>query len=292
MTLHHTAARSGKLLTFLRTELALSSTLVKTLKWKNAFLVNGAAVHTNHPVVPGDRITVLLEEDRPEFPPEEGPLTILYEDDSLLAIDKPAGLLMHPSFYRNRGTLANFVAAYYQRTNQACAVHPVSRLDRDTFGLVLLAKNGHIHARMMELLKTRQVEKTYHALVEGRMAEASGIWDFPIARRGGGSLLREVRPDGQEALTEWKTLEVYEAAAKLELHPITGRTHQLRVHCAHAGHPIVGDPQYGHVSPDYPHQQLCAVRLAFPHPLTGQPMEIESKLAEQIAPPPAPPYTP
>ena len=164
MLLTHLADRSGKLLTFLRRELALSSSLVKRLKWQNAFLVDGQPVHTDFPVSPGQQITVLLDEPMPEFPPEDGELDILYEDDALLAVDKPAGLLMHPSFYRDSGTLANRILGYYSRTGQPCAVHPVSRLDRDTFGVVLLAKNAHIHAKMMEELQQNTVQKTYEAL--------------------------------------------------------------------------------------------------------------------------------
>lgn len=187
---------------------------------------------------------------------------------------------MHPSFYRNTGTLANFLLGYYQKTGQSCAVHPVSRLDRDTFGVVLFAKNAHIHAKMMEALKARTIEKTYHALVFGTPPQA-GVWNFPIARKPGESLLREVRQDGQAAETHFRILECKDDASKLELHPITGRTHQLRVHCAYAGFPILGDRQYGTeeslAHKAFPHQQLCAVRIAFPHPVTGKDMNIESR---------------
>lgn len=286
MELTHQADRAGKLLTFLRRELALSSSLVKRLKWQNAFLVDGVSVHTDFPVRPGSIITVILAEAEPAFPPEDGPLEILYEDESLLAVDKPAGLLMHPSFYRDTGTLANRLAAYYSRTGQACAVHPVSRLDRDTFGVVLLAKNAHIHGKMMELLQAKQVQKTYEALVLGAPGTEHGTWDFPIAKRGGGSLLREVSPEGQAAETRWEVLRRFDRCSHLRLQPITGRTHQLRVHCAHIGCPILGDPQYGtaeslHLSEQYalPHQQLCAVSLSFPHPMTGEPIELHSQQA-------------
>lgn len=284
MELTHHADRSGKLLTFLRRELGLSSSLVKRLKWQNAFLVDGDPVHTDYMVHPGSRITVILDEAEPEFPPEDGPLDILYEDDSLLAVDKPAGLLMHPSFYRDTGTLANRISAYYVSSKQPCAVHPVSRLDRDTFGVVLLAKNAHIHAKMMELLQARQVEKTYEALVFGAPEEDAGFWRFPIAKRSGGSLLREVREDGQAAETRWEVLARFDRCSHLQLQPITGRTHQLRVHCAHIGCPILGDPQYGTaeslaLSADFglPHQQLCAVSLTFPHPMTGETVELHTR---------------
>ena len=280
MILTHTARREGKLLSFLRNELQLSSSLVKRLKWQNAFLVNGEAAHTDHKVLPGDIITARLDEPCPDFPPEYDPVEILYEDDALVAVDKPAGLLMHPSFYRNTGTLANRMLGYYEKTNQPCAIHPVSRLDRDTFGVVLLAKNAHIHAQMMQALKDRTIQKTYEALVFGT-PPGEGVWRDPIARKEGESLLREVRPDGQAAETRYWLLEAGDGASRLQLCPITGRTHQLRVHCAHAGHPILGDRQYGTEESlafrQYPHQQLCAVQVEFPHPVTGMPMTIRSR---------------
>ena len=284
MILTHRATREGKLLTFLRRELALSSSLVKRLKWQNAFLLDDQPVHTDHKVLPGQIITVVLDEQQPEFPPEDGPLDILFEDDALLAVDKPAGLLMHPSFYRDTGTLANRLLGYYARTGQPCAVHPISRLDRDTFGVVLLAKNAHIHARMMEALQAAQVQKTYEALIWGAPPEISGIWRFPIARKGGESLLREVREDGQTAETRFRILRRFADCTHMELEPVTGRTHQLRVHCAHVGCPILGDPQYGTEASltlsrqmELPHQQLCAVTLEFLHPMTGTPVTIRSR---------------
>lgn len=280
MILTHTAQREGKLLSFLRNELRLSSSLVKRLKWQNAFLVNGASAHTDRKILPGDVITAVLDEQTPEFPPEFDPVEILYEDEAILAVDKPAGLLMHPSFYRDTGTLANRILGYYQKTNQPCAVHPVSRLDRDTFGVVLLAKNAHIHAQMMQALKERTIQKTYEALVFGT-PPAEGLWQFPIARKEGESLLREVRPDGQAAETRYKVLETKNGTSKLRLWPITGRTHQLRVHCANAGHPMLGDRQYGTEESlalrEFPHQQLCAVQVDFSHPLTGAALTIRSK---------------
>lgn len=280
MQLHHTASRSGKLLSFLRRELGLSSSLVKRLKWQGAFLLDELPVRVDQPVLPGQRITVLLDEAAPEFPPENDPLEILYEDEALLAVDKPAGLLMHPSFYRNTGTLANRVLGYYGRTGQACAVHPVSRLDRDTFGVVLLAKNAHIHGLLMAAPK----EKRYEALVWGDPGRDSGVWTAPIARCPGESLLRRVSPDGKAAESRFLVLNRGSGWSHLQLEPVTGRTHQLRVHCAHAGCPILGDPQYGTEASlrlsrelGIGTQRLCAVRLALRHPLSGEPLEITTK---------------
>ena len=227
----------------------------------------------------GDLITLPLDEPEPDYPPEDGELTILYEDEHLLAVDKPAGMLIHPSRSRNTGTLANLVAGYYEKCGQNSAFHPMTRLDRDTFGVVLLAKNSHIHS----LLQQRAVEKTYHALVFGGPAEDSGIIDAPIARKPLPSLLREVRPDGKPSVTEFRVLERRGEVCKLALTPVTGRTHQLRLHCAHMGFPILGDPQYGSVESQafsaqlgLTYQRLCARSVTFFHPLTGEKMHIES----------------
>ena len=284
MELTHTAARSGKLLTFLRRELGMSSSMVKRLKWQAAFRLNGQPVHTDRPVSPGDVITVRLEEAAPEFPPEDGPLEILYEDDCLLAVDKPAGVLMHPSFYRQTGTLANWVAGYYRRTGQPCAVHPVSRLDRDTFGVVLLAKNAYVHERLRQMLAGRAIQKTYQAAVFGAPPASQGVIDLPVYKLGGGSLLRAVDPRGKPAVTQYRLLKAWAHTSLLELHPLTGRTHQLRLHCMASGFPILGDPQYtapqagayaaaaGLVS-----QQLCAVRLVLRHPVSGAELVLQSR---------------
>lgn len=279
MDLKHTAAHPGRLSAFLRGEMGMSSGLVNRLKWGDSIRVNGISVHTDYAVQPGDVITVAMAEETPEYPAQDGNLTVLYEDDWLLAVEKPAGMLIHPSHSCFSGTLANYVMGYYQRTGQRCAFHPLTRLDRDTFGIVLLAKNSHIHS----LLQAEKPEKTYHAVVFGFPPAEQGRVDAPIARRPMPSLLREIRPDGKPCLTEYRVLMRGSRTVKLELSPITGRTHQLRLHCAYLGCPIVGDPQYGSeesqaysLARGIPSQLLCAKRLRFRHPMTGEAMTLES----------------
>ncbi|MDY3781226.1 MAG: RluA family pseudouridine synthase [Candidatus Faecousia sp.] len=281
MELTLTATRTGKLSSFLKKELKMSTGLVNKVKWADGLRVNGVSCHTNYPVEPGDRIAVLLTEEVPEYPAEEGPLTVLYEDAYLLAVDKPSGMLIHPSRNRNTGTLANLVQGYYRATNQQGAFHPLTRLDRDTFGIVLIAKNAHIHA----LLQAEKPQKTYEALTYGGPGENSGLIDAPIARREKPSLLREVRPDGKPSLTRFRVLERGENICRLELEPITGRTHQLRLHCAYGGYPILGDPQYGSEASrafsremGFETQLLLAKSLAFSHPITGERMVLQSTL--------------
>lgn len=277
-----TAVRPGRLSSFLLGELKMSTGLMNKLKWGDSIRVNGIPQHTNYPVQPGDVITVALEEEAPEYPAEDGSLSILFEDEWLLAVDKPAGMLIHPSRSRNCGTLANFVAGYYEKSGQKSAFHPLTRLDRDTFGIVLLAKNSHIHA----LLQQEKPKKTYHALVFGAPRSESGTVTAPIARCPLPSLLRKIDPGGKPCVTEYRVLGHGTETSMLELRPITGRTHQLRLHCAYLGCPILGDPQYGSkesmdfsASLGIPSQLLCAKRLEFTHPITGEHMILDSKMS-------------
>ena len=277
MELKHVARREGRLSSFLREEMAMSAGLMNRLKWQEKLFVNGTPQHTDCPVKPGDVITVPLDEPRPDYPSEDGPLIILYEDDHLLAVDKPAGMLIHPSRSRLTGTLANFVLGYYRRTCQDSAFHPLTRLDRDTFGVVLLAKNAHVHT----LLQQSSVRKTYHALVLGGPEADSGVIDAPIARKPLPSLLREIRPDGKPSVTEYSVVRRYPDCTLLALRPITGRTHQLRLHCAYMGFPILGDPQYGTPEcrkPGLQSQLLCARQLELTHPITGEALTITSHM--------------
>ena len=280
MKLEHTAKRSGRLSSFLREEMGISAGLMNRLKWQEKLFVNGIPRHTDFQVSCGDVITVPLDEETPQYPAEFDPIEILYEDAHLLAVDKPAGMLIHPSRSRLTGTLANRVLGYYQTTGQNSAFHPLTRLDRDTFGVVLLAKNAHIH----QLLQRSDVRKIYYARTYGGPTEDQGTIDAPIARKPLPSLLREVSPEGKPSVTEFWVLERGDVC-KLALRPITGRTHQLRVHCAHMGYPILGDPQYGsEASIEFSQKQglqtqlLCAKKLELQHPVTGENLFIESRL--------------
>ena len=285
MELTCVAQRTGRLSSFLKGELKMSTGLMNKLKWGDGIRVNDIPRHTDFTIYPGDVVTVRLEEPPIEYPAQRGDLSVLYEDDHILLVDKPAGMLIHPSRAQNTGTLANLVAGYYQKTGQKCAFHPVTRLDRDTFGVVLLAKHSHAHS----LLQAGKLQKTYHALTLGGPKQPSGTIDAPIARRPLPSLLRYVNPEGKPSLTEYRILEWQGELCKLELRPVTGRTHQLRVHCAHMGFPILGDPQYAtedsrslSQSLGLIGQLLCAHSLEFRHPITDQLITVESRLRCEI----------
>ena len=277
MELKHVAARAGRLSSFLREEMQMSAGLVNRLKWQQKIFVNGKPEHNDYSVQPGDVIVAAMDDETPEYPAEDGELTVLYEDHHILAVEKPAGMLIHPSRSRNTGTLANRVAGYYRRTGQNCAFHPVTRLDRDTFGVVLLGKNAHVHT----LLQNCDLQKTYHALVFGKMPAEEGTIDAPIARKPLPSLLREISPQGKPSVTEYRVIEETGGYSKVALRPITGRTHQLRLHCAHVGAPILGDPQYGSEASrafseqfGLESQMLCAKSVEFIHPVTGEYLKI------------------
>ena len=284
MVLSHAAQREGKLLSFLRGELALSSGLVKRLKWQNALFLDGRPVHTDARVLPGQKITVKIEEAPEGFLPQALPIDILYEDAYMIALDKPAGQLVHPSPQKNDGTLANALLGYYAETNQPCGVHPVTRLDRDTFGVVLLAKNAYIHAKLCQMMKDRRIHKTYFAAVFGCPERQTGEISFPIYKIGNGSLLRIVDPRGKRAVSRYRVMKTDGETSVLALTPVTGRTHQLRLHCKMAGFPILGDPQYASPASMLLSgkrglftQQLCAARLELPHPVTGEPIVISTQ---------------
>lgn len=279
MVLTHIATRSGRLSSFLLGEMKLSASRMNKLKWGDAIQVNGTPRHTDHPVKPGDVVTVRLDEEEPEYPAEDGELDVIYEDEFLLAVDKPVGMLIHPSRAKNDGTLANLVAGYYRKTGQKSAFHPLTRLDRDTFGIVLLAKNAYVHT----LLQQQKVKKTYHALTFGGPEAETGVIDAPIARRELPSLLRYVGPEGKPSVTRWQVLQRQGEICRLALQPVTGRTHQLRLHCAYMGFPVLGDPQYGSEASQafsrergLAYQLLCARRLELKHPVTGEKLVLES----------------
>ena len=285
MEIRHIAQREGRLSSFLKQELGLSTGLMNRLKWAQKLYVNGVPHHADYMISVGDEIVADLDDPAPQYPAEDGEISILYEDEHILCVDKPAGMLIHPSRSVFTGTLANYVLGYYKKTNQSCAFHPVTRLDRDTFGVVLLAKNAYIHSLLNDLHGQGKLQKTYEALVLGIPEPKNGIIDAPITRLPLPSLLRKVSPEGKPSVTHYQVIEEQDGYSKLSLRPVTGRTHQLRVHCAYMGHPILGDPQYGNEASgtlsqclNVKTQALCAKKLEFVHPITGKPFATTTRL--------------
>jgi 23S rRNA pseudouridine1911/1915/1917 synthase len=280
-----------KLLTVLKAEMHLSASLVRRLKQVQAIYADGRPVYTDHVVSPGEEITADLAAAEPvcDVVPESGPVRIIFEDECFLAADKPAGLLVHPSRARYTGTLANYMAGYLQKSVGSGCCHAVNRLDRDTSGVVLFAKNSHGKALASKALAAPDARKEYLALVFGR-PDPSGTVDLPIRRLREGDMMRIVAEDGQSAVTHFETVATasYDGAdiSLLRLVLGTGRTHQIRVHCLAMGCPVLGDILYYTERSralsqklGIAGQALHAHRLAFTEPLSGVHLEL-------TAPPP------
>ncbi len=240
------------------------------------------------PLEKGQRVSVTLPPPEPAtLEPESIPLRIVYEDADLLVVDKPPGLPVHPSPGHAHHTLVNAVLAHCPEISgiggegRPGIVH---RLDKDTSGLIIVAKSDPAHLSLARQLKERRVEKTYLALVEGRVEPPAGVIDAPIGRHPVHRKRMAVVQPGREARTRYRVLRALDGYSLLEVRPETGRTHQIRVHLAHAGHPIAGDPVYGRGKPPagLTRQFLHAERLAFRHPRTAERLELEAPLAGDL----------
>ncbi|MCR5296753.1 MAG: RluA family pseudouridine synthase [Clostridiales bacterium] len=232
----------------------------------------------------GREIRLAIPEPRDPVPqPEAIPLEILYEDADLAVIVKPRGMVVHPAAGHEEGTLVNaLLGNLSELSGIGGEKRPgiVHRLDKDTSGLMMVAKNDETQTALSDMLKERKIEKHYLALVEGAMKEAEGRIEAPIGRSKKDRKKMAVDPAGRPAVTEWKTLAEGKGCTLLDVHILTGRTHQIRVHMRSTGHPVCGDPLYGfEKGARVPCLMLHAAKLAFDHPRTGQ------KMAFQAPPP-------
>ncbi|HXF04163.1 MAG TPA: RluA family pseudouridine synthase [Blastocatellia bacterium] len=286
-----------------RKVLTLSRTRLKNLIADQSVLVNDQPVKPSYRVRSGDIIEIELPPPPVlELIPEPLPLDIVYEDDDLIVINKPAGMVVHPGAGVNRGTLANALAYYFQQLPRAGGgIRPgiVHRLDKETSGLMVVAKSDLAHERLAEQLQHRQVQKLYQALVIGQVGPVGhrGRVDQPIGRHPRHRTMMAVRPrgKGREALTLYRVVELIGEFSLLEIEIKTGRTHQIRVHMAWLGFPVVGDAVYGRdrltriKSPEVRRAVdalgrhfLHATRLHFAHPRTGAPLEFASPLPREL----------
>ncbi|WP_075441950.1 RluA family pseudouridine synthase [Selenomonas ruminantium] len=262
---------------FLAQNQGISNTIWKRIKHSGTFRVNGELVNAARTELKtGDIVTYDIL--RPSnITAEDLPLDIRYEDDWLLVINKPAGQLVHPTTQEAHGTLANAVLFHYAQQGEAHAYHPVHRLDRETSGLVLIAKQPQIQYKLSPK-GVKTFHREYLALIPGELTPPAGTVDAPIARALPSIILRKVAPDGQFARTHYETIRTNHERSLVHLTLETGRTHQIRVHMAHLGHPLLGDDLYGGTRELINRQALHACRLSFTHPMTGQAICIEAPL--------------
>ncbi|MBR5140620.1 MAG: RluA family pseudouridine synthase [Clostridia bacterium] len=266
---------SGRLIKdFLRQKLSLSVTLIKKVKFGGVF-VNGECVTMRKVIYAGDSVTVNLPsgEESEHVEPIDLPLTVLYEDEYILAVDKPINMPTHPSRYNSLVTLANLVRAY---VGEAFVFRAITRLDRDTSGIVLIAKDQHTASLLSAEMKAQKIEKTYSAILRNVPSEPSGRISAPIEREAPDSIKRIVREDGKSAVTEYKVTEILsDGRAVCEVNPITGRTHQIRVHMAYIGAPLDADFLYGERKEGENYSLRC-VRLVFTHPYKNEKITINA----------------
>lgn len=260
----------------------LSTHLWRRLKHQGSLSVNGEPVlrATLAKLRGGDLMRCEIPEST-AIEPEELPLDIRYEDENLLIVNKPAQMLVHPVAKEQRGTLANAVAYYYETKKEPCVFHPTHRLDRNTTGLVLIAKQPHIQSLLTDNDGLR-FHRTYLAIAHGHFSDVEGTIDFPIRRKPGSFIEQETHEAGRSAVTCYRVLAEEEEVSLVELQPVTGRTHQLRVHLAAVGHPILGDDLYGEPSPLIARQALHAYRLELVHPVTRLPLTVEATLPDDF----------
>lgn len=264
---------------FLRECVGVSTRIIQTLRHTpESVFVNGSESRVVDKVKTGDEIVIFLPEktEAPEL--WETELSVIYEDEDLLIINKPSGVSVHPTRNHPNGTLCNAVAAYLKKQgNENFVARAVGRLDKVTSGVMVFAKNAFVASKL-----NGNLDKTYIALAEG-VLEGEGTVDAPIYRPDINKTIRAVGECGDEAITNWKAVRSFEDKTLLEVKTVTGRTHQIRVHCAHIGHALVGDEMYGaKVTDNIKRAALHCYEVKIIHPITNEGMTFVAELPEDL----------
>ena len=265
-----------KIRDYLKNHLGFSTSLIAKVKYGGVCL-NGDVVHMRAIVKNDDEITVdFPTEESENITPKDMPLDILYEDEYLLAVNKPKNMPVHPCRGNHLPTLAEGVRAYL---GKPFVFRAVNRLDRDTSGIVLIAKSQLAAAKMCVAMQKKHFEKTYIAIVSGMLEKESGVINAPIEREAEGNIKRIVTPIGKESITEYKVIgKTADNNSIVNVKAITGRTHQIRVHFAYIGHPLVDDFLYGERTSDEKTYTLHCTEITFPHPKDNKPITINCEL--------------
>jgi 23S rRNA pseudouridine1911/1915/1917 synthase len=280
----------GRIDVYLARNGPLSRSAAERLIGQGHVTVNGAAAKKNHRVAPGETVTVDLPDPAPpQTLPEDIPLDILFEDGDLLVLDKPRGLVVHPSPGHESGTLVN--ALLYHCGGSLSGIGGVRRpgivhrLDKDTSGLMVIAKNDKTHSALSAALKKREVGRVYHAITRGKIQQDRFTVSAAIGRHPADRKKQAVLPGGREAVTHVTVVTRYERYTHVECRLETGRTHQIRVHMAHIGHPIAGDTRYGGKTGELGLEAQCLYsrELSFIHPRTGGELRFFSKIPKYFA---------
>ena len=274
----------------LKNRLQLSERLVKKLKFSGKILLNSLPVHVNVEVHQGDFLEALVELDELNegIIPEPLDLNIIYEDENLVAINKSPDMVVHPTFSHLSGTVANGLMYHLLQKGIKTLIRPVSRLDRNTSGIILFALNPFVQENLIRQMHGNLFLKEYVGLVHGSFDESQGTINLPIERLPGSIMLRHVTADGAPSVTHYEVLERFDDATFLKFTLETGRTHQIRVHCQAIAHPLIGDTLYplaafeGNHEGLMPRQALHSIRTVFTHPFTNQVLELETSIPLDI----------
>ena len=268
----------------LKEQFLLSDRLITKLKKANKIYLNSLPTYTKKSVTVGDTVSVLIdfEEDNSNIVASNIPLNIIYEDDYLLVLNKPANIAIHPSILHFDNSLSNGVKFYFDKLGLKKKIRIVNRLDRNTSGIVILAKNEYIQECLIKQMKTNEFKKEYLAIAKGILESKSGTLNFPIARKEGSIIERTVTSDGDSAITHYDVVKEFNNLSLVHIVLGTGRTHQIRVHFSHIGHPILGDTLYGSPSELINRQALHSYKLTFIHPVTKKELILESSLPNDI----------
>lgn len=263
----------------------LSRTMIQKLIEDGEILVNGQEKKISYKTKQGDVIEIHIPEAKEiNLKAQDIPLDVVYEDDDIIVVNKPKGMVVHPANGNPDGTLVNAVMSLCKGSLSGIGgeIRPgiVHRLDKDTSGLIIIAKNDVAHINLSKQIKDRRVKKIYIALVKGNVSENEATVNMPIGRSTKDRKKMAVRKDGKEAITHFKVLKRYGKYTLLELKIDTGRTHQIRVHMAEIGHPVVGDMIYSNGRNEFgiEGQMLHAKSLDFQHPVTGKQIHLEAEL--------------
>lgn len=264
----------------------LSTSAIRRSKRRpHGLLVDGEDIYTSYLVHSGQVVSILADDKAPSLIiPSEGPVDILYEDDDLLVVNKPAGLAVHPCAGSWDDSLGARLVNYYRQTGLNADFHPVHRLDKGTSGLMVVAKHPAAQHALTTALHSSAFLREYLAVCEGRPSPPAGVVDAPLGRTDFSYIRQEVRPDGKSARTHYEVVETAERFSLLRLRLETGRTHQIRVHMAHIGHPLAGDFLYGTEEPELiSRPALHSARLELCQPFTGEELSFEAPLPCDMA---------
>jgi 23S rRNA pseudouridine1911/1915/1917 synthase len=264
--------------------LNLSGRFTRNAAMEKRIKVNGKVAKLNYKLATGDIILVQIEkEESQNIIPEDLSIEIMYEDEDLLVVNKRPFMVVHPTKSHPIGTLSNGIIYHFRQNNEACIVRLVSRLDRDTSGLIMVAKNQFAHMNLAKSMEENKIIKSYLAVVHGNIEPETGTIDLPIGRPSEDTIKRIVCEYGQRSITHYRRLESLKGGCLIELTLETGRTHQIRVHLSHIGNPIYGDSLYGIEDSDLINRQaLHAYKLIIPHPRTGKELNLVSDLPQDI----------